>query len=162
MTVLYVCARMIKWSSGYPAATSELREIFFDQMVSSGQLIERLLAAFAYAKKHRDTAGEEWLPLFTTKNADFDITRKISLVATSEPSKKKPRNDPDSNTIRTSDHLTLVLAVDETRTLLQITNRSGVNFLQLLHEALSVANKSLNQNGCISAVLVVKPEASAD
>lgn len=153
-TVLYLCARMIEWSSGYPAATSELRRLFFHPHVSNEQRVERLLAAFAYAKKHRDTAGEEWLSLFTTKNADYEIIQRISSLATSEPEAKKPRNDPDSSTLSADDHLTLVLAVDEARTLLETTGRRGVNFLELLHEALSIANKLLGQNGCIFAVLV--------
>lgn len=96
MAVLYVCARDVKWSSGYPAATPRLRDWFFPQgLKTTGSakknlaekvIGDRLVEAFEYACEHRGSVGAEWLKLFTMEGADAAVVSNLSSGHVDEPS----------------------------------------------------------------------------
>lgn len=80
--VLYVCARDIRRSSGFPVATPDLKTWF---LKSEAAMEDRLMAAFEYADAHWDEVGEQWLGLFDDPNADAEVCNALSSALGTAP-----------------------------------------------------------------------------
>ncbi|KAG1684944.1 hypothetical protein DVH05_010151 [Phytophthora capsici] len=178
--VLYICARTIKHSSGYPCATQELREWLFPKNgCSQIQITTALQKAFTYSLDNLD-ANKKWKRLFELdENNTIDEEKKDELDKVKLPDalgrqgqqdtsvladtpgqlvKKRKRNPPKKVVITTAATSSVtpvfVVAIDEARSLLTIKNNMGDNAFKLLRRAFKQANFELNAKGMVFAILV--------
>lgn len=157
MRVLYVCARNIPRSSGYPVATTQLREWFFDQPLWMNDMPQRLVSAFRFACEHWDAVGSEWAKLFVAKKADCWVTQSLEEAFDAEkssPQGKRATSNPQVQQATSSFTPVLVLVVDEARSLLKMNSLSRHAPLLELRTALITANAQVKNEGVIFAVLV--------
>ncbi|RLN14903.1 hypothetical protein BBJ28_00025779 [Nothophytophthora sp. Chile5] len=146
MRVLYVCARSVPKSSGFPIATPSLTRWFFSENHTVEVMKERLLTTFKYAQQYWETVGDKWFELFSDPSADESVRAAIAA----------PQTDGLSEDVRPLNRL-LVLVVDEARTLFDLKDAHGVDFFRLFRRALTAANDELETSrygGGIFAVLV--------
>ncbi|EGZ05199.1 hypothetical protein PHYSODRAFT_342575 [Phytophthora sojae] len=125
LKVLYMCARVHR-STGFPEATSKLRDSLFDPAASSVQEVaRRLKAIYCYAKDHWADVQTEWLELFIDNATDS--------------------SDPDGKMV--------VLVIDEARSLLAEVDGKKNDF-RILRNALKSANEDIGPEGGIFGVLI--------
>ncbi|EGZ26718.1 hypothetical protein PHYSODRAFT_320623 [Phytophthora sojae] len=125
LKVLYMCARVHR-STGFPEATSKLRDWLFDPAASSVQEVaRRLKAIYCYAKDHWADVQTEWLELFIDNATDS--------------------SDPDGKMV--------VLVIDEARSLLAEVDGKKNDF-RMLRNALKSANEDIGPEGGIFGVLI--------
>jgi len=168
-TVLYVCARNVKGSTGYPRATPALTTWFFDaSRCTEEEMAVRLRAAFTCAFTDREATRSEWLKLFANKvneSVDQGIVDELEDKRRKgdQPVPKKQRMDESSGDgkKRGRRHSTqapvpvLVLAIDEARALFDIKNPKGENAFQILRRALKIANGLKTETGFACKVFAV-------
>lgn len=121
MRFLYVCARNVERSSGFPVATPELSRFFF----KDANIANRLLVALEYACADWESAKNDWLGLFGVNPTDTDAGESLVSAlshekmvgddSAQEPTPKKRRRS-SGETSATSDHdLALALALETTK-----------------------------------------------
>ncbi|EGZ12916.1 hypothetical protein PHYSODRAFT_334757 [Phytophthora sojae] len=138
LKVLYMCARVHR-STGFPEATSKLRDWLFDPAASSVQEVaRRLKAIYCYAKDHWADVQTEWLELFIDNATDSSDT----FIQTTGTSTVK---DPDGKMV--------VLVIDEARSLLAEVDGKKNDF-RMLRNALKSANEDIGPEGGIFGVLI--------
>ncbi|KAE9005511.1 hypothetical protein PR003_g17166 [Phytophthora rubi] len=147
MRLLYVCARDVAGSTGFPVATPELVKFLFERATES-EIASRLLLAFDYACKHWGTVQKEWLEVFSAEGDRVD-EKLASKLKDWKPPTELHNQAPDSPV--------LVLVIDEARSLLAESDGYGVSYFRLLRRALNRANADLLEKklpGIIFGVVV--------
>ncbi|KAG1692479.1 hypothetical protein DVH05_025231 [Phytophthora capsici] len=151
MKVLYVCARDIEGSSGYPCATPSLCNWLF-RTCTEPNLTTALKKAFKYSVENSD-AKKHWMKLFEVDSGDEKMRCELEKVQLDSNS-----NDYPMEELR--EHPTvpvLVVAIDEARALMTKKTPNGGNALQILRRALRNVNKTAmvrNANGLVFGILV--------
>ncbi|KAE9245937.1 hypothetical protein PF004_g5037 [Phytophthora fragariae] len=150
MRLLYICARDVPGSTGFPVATPELFKFIFGSKSASG-IAGQLRRAFDYACAHWGSVQKEWNDVFDEKGKDADVQLKSKLKGL-----KKQKTEPTAT--MTPAEPVLVLAIDEARSLLKKMDEYGVNYFRLLRRALTQVNAEIRtevgKKAVIFAVLV--------
>jgi hypothetical protein len=145
--VLYTCVRQYE-STGFPAATEELRDWLFLKPKSVEQMARRLEAVYEHALANWDGVQAEWTKLFT--KSDDAVTKALKRLKT-EQRPLKPLGERVQMR-REAEGKVVVLVVDEARNLLGRNGR--VDRLRMLREALTVVNDAVGGKGGVFGVLV--------
>ncbi|KAG7399759.1 hypothetical protein PHYBOEH_008093 [Phytophthora boehmeriae] len=172
LRVLYSCVRFHR-STGYPVATTHLRDWLFRDGVTEEQMTSRLLAIYGYATAKWGGVQDEWIKLFTESGVDDSVTK--NLIKYLRDSTDAECQVPDHATAKDEcpKEKLVVLVVDEARALL-CEKEGGINQFRKLHRALVKANYKIadthGKNGGIFGVMVdtnskisdLMPRVSAD
>ncbi|KAK1942089.1 hypothetical protein P3T76_006411 [Phytophthora citrophthora] len=164
--VLYVCARDIKGSSGYPRATPKMCDWLFPAGTCTKEYLATALEkAFRYSVETSD-ARESWKKLFEVDvngTADGAMAGELNSVQLDKPYKKRQKLEARNTAVfATRERLearttqVLVVAIDEARALLTIENSARENAFHILRRALREVNTTAtvrNANGLVFAVL---------
>ncbi|KAG1702109.1 hypothetical protein DVH05_009901 [Phytophthora capsici] len=151
--VLYVCARDIKGSSGYPRATPELCNWLFPaHACAEPDLTTALQKAFKYSVENPD-ARKHWMKLFEVDSGDKNMQRELDNVQLDSTTSKDPMEELQKHpTVPV-----LVVAIDEARALLTKRNSNGDNTFRTLRRALRNVNTTAtvrNAKGLVFGILV--------
>ncbi|GMF22544.1 unnamed protein product [Phytophthora fragariaefolia] len=146
MRLLYISARTIAGSTGFPVATPELYKFLFES-VTVAKIASRLCWAFDYACERWRTVQNEWLEVFSAEGDRVDKELASNLKNWKPPTKVLSQA-PGSPV--------LVVVLDEARSLLAKHDAAGTSYFRLLRRALTEANNNLRKGspGLIFAVLV--------
>ncbi|KAG1692482.1 hypothetical protein DVH05_025234 [Phytophthora capsici] len=153
MKVLYVCARDIEGSSGYPCATPNLCNwLFPTRTCTEPNLTTALKKAFKYSDENSD-AKKHWMELFEVDSDDEKMWCELEKVQLDSNSNDYPMEELHAHpTVPV-----LVVAIDEARALMTKKTPNGGNALQILRRALINVNKTAtirNTNGLVFGILV--------
>ncbi|GMF64047.1 unnamed protein product [Phytophthora fragariaefolia] len=146
MRLLYISARAIAGSTGFPVATPELYKFLFEN-VTVAKIASRLCWTFDYACERWRTVQNEWLEVFSAEGDRVDKELASNLKNWKPPTKVLSQA-PGSPV--------LVVVLDEARSLLAKHDAAGTSYFRLLRRALTEANNNLPKGspGLIFAVLV--------
>ncbi|KAG1692481.1 hypothetical protein DVH05_025233 [Phytophthora capsici] len=151
MKVLYVCARDIEGSSGYPCATPSLCNWLF-RTCTEPNLTTALKKSFKYSVENSD-AKRHWMKLFEVDSGDEKMRCELEKVQLDSNSNDYPMEELHAHpTVPV-----LVVAIDEARALMTKKTPNGGNALQILRRALRNVNKTAtvrNANGLVFGILV--------
>ncbi|KAG1692483.1 hypothetical protein DVH05_025235 [Phytophthora capsici] len=153
MKVLYVCARDIEGSSGYPCATPSLCNwLFPTRTCTEPNLTTALKKSFKYSVENSD-AKKHWMELFEVDSGDEKMRCELEKVQLDSNSNDYPMEELQAHpTVPV-----LVVAIDEARALMTKKTPNGGNALQILRRALINVNKTAtvrSANGLVFGILV--------
>ncbi|KAE9273500.1 hypothetical protein PR003_g29891 [Phytophthora rubi] len=151
MRLLYVSARNVAGSTGFPVATPKLVNFHFERATEPG-IASRLLLAFDYACEHWGTVQEEWLEVFSPEGDRVDKELASNL---------KSWNPPTELHNQAPDSPVLVLVIDDAGSLLDKSDAYGVSYLRLLRHALKRVNVHLRQKGSTGLIFGVVVDTNA-
>ncbi|KAE9064617.1 hypothetical protein PF010_g28537, partial [Phytophthora fragariae] len=151
MRLLYVSARNVAGSTGFPVATPKLVNFLFERATEPG-IASRLLLAFDYACEHWGTVQEEWLEVFSPEGGRVDKELASNLKGWKPPTELH-NQAPDSPV--------LVLVIDDAGSLLDKSDAYGVSYLRLLRHALKRVNVHLRQKGSTGLIFGVVVDTNA-
>ncbi|GMF47518.1 unnamed protein product [Phytophthora fragariaefolia] len=121
LRLLYVCARLHK-STGYPVATTQLRNWLFPSRATTETMTCRLEAIYNYAVANWSTVQTTWTKLFTEATADESVMDELMKnFWQDKPTGTSPKQD-DTNVNKNPNGKMVVLVVDEARSLLAEVN----------------------------------------
>ncbi|KAI9994742.1 hypothetical protein PInf_011573 [Phytophthora infestans] len=158
MKVLYTCARLHE-STGYPEATTNLRNWLIPESSTVEQITSRLEAIYNYAVKNWEEVQGEWIKLFNEKKSDVIARRKLDQQAENDKKVRKAGKIVRGSVKKNQDGKMVVLVVDEARSLLNQKADPGaltlkVNDFRLLRRALALVNNRIGAEGGIFGVFV--------
>ncbi|KAI9994745.1 hypothetical protein PInf_011576 [Phytophthora infestans] len=158
MKVLYTCARLHE-STGYPEATTNLRNWLIPESSTVEQITSRLEAIYNYAVNNWEEVQGEWIKLFNEKKSDVIVRRKLDQQAENDKKVRKAGKIVRGSVKKNQDGKMVVLVVDEARSLLNEKADPGaltvkVNDFRLLRRALALVNNRIGAEGGIFGVFV--------
>ena len=152
LRLLYVCARTVRNSTGFPVATPKLAKFLFQD--HGCDMAGRLRMVLDYACAHWASVQTPWLGLFGTR-VPADVAAEDALVAALKAHEEEEEvagpQDPNPNPnprVRV-----LVLAIDEARCLADWMGDDDA--LGRLHRALQQANRHLRPTNRMLLAVVV-------